>query len=249
MTEYALNIENLRKNYGKLEAVKSVSFNIEKGEIFGLLGPNGAGKSTIINIITGIGIRDSGVVDVFGKDVTKEYMFTRKKIGVVPQETISDGYFSVEEILQYQSGFYGIKNNSKRIEDVLKKLQLFSHKQKKVEQLSGGMKRRLLIAKALVHEPSLFILDEPTAGVDVQLRHKLWQYVREINQKGTTILLTTHYIEEAENLCNRIGILNHGQLIEINNVQGFKNKYGNKTLEEIFVELTSREIKENKNAS
>lgn len=236
--EYALELVNLSKNYGDLKAVDVVSFSIEKGSIFGLLGPNGAGKSTIINIISGVTLRGSGTVNVFSKDVTRDYRFTRKVVGVVPQETISDGYFTVHEIMKFQSGFFGLAHNDDRIMEVLEKLQMLEYRNKRVEHLSGGMKRRLLIAKALVHDPELLILDEPTAGVDVELRHILWAYVRELNDQGTTILMTTHYLEEASNLCDRIGIMNRGKLVAMDTVQGLTESNASEDLESVFLKLT-----------
>ena len=225
-----VRINDLKKSYGKIEALKGVSLDIKEGEIFGLLGPNGAGKSTLINIMAGLTLRDSGIVDVYDHDVTKDYMMTRKLLGIVHQETISDGFFDIETILAYQSGYYGIANNDEKIQEVIKRLGLYEVKNRKVYQLSGGMKRRLLIAKALVHFPKVLVLDEPTAGVDVELRQALWQYVRELNEQGTTILLTTHYIEEAEELCDRIGIINHGQMVTIDKTQALIDKLGNKKL-------------------
>jgi len=226
-----LKIENLKKNFGTIEALKGVSLSIKRGEIFGLLGPNGAGKSTLINILAGLSRRDSGVVDVDGFDVTKDYIQTRQLLGVVHQEIISDGFFDIESILKYQSGYYGIADNQERITEILHKLGLTEYKNRKVSQLSGGMKRRLLIAKALVHNPQVLVLDEPTAGVDVELRQSLWKYVRELNSKGTTILLTTHYIEEAEELCDRIGIINHGEMVTIDETRLLVEKLGSKKLD------------------
>ena len=226
-----LNIENLKKSYGDIHALKGVSLSISKGEILGLLGPNGAGKSTLINILAGLTIRDSGIVDVDSYDVTKDYIQTRERLGIVHQEIISDGFFDVETILKYQSGYYGIADNTEKIANIIEKLGLTEYKNRKVQQLSGGMKRRLLIAKALVHNPILLVLDEPTAGVDVELRQSLWKYVRELNANGTTVLLTTHYIEEAEELCDRIGIINHGQMVTIDETRKLIDKLGNRKLE------------------
>lgn len=225
-----LTIEDLHKTYGDINAVRGVSLSISEGEIFGLLGPNGAGKSTIINILAGLTTRDRGVVSVLDHDVTTDYMTTRRLLGIVHPETISDGFFDVETILRYQSGYYGIADNEERIATIIEKLGLVEVKNRKVFQLSGGMKRRLLIAKALVHDPVLLVLDEPTAGVDVELRHALWKYVRELNERGTTVLLTTHYIEEAEELCNRVGIINHGQMETIESTRALIDALGAKKL-------------------
>jgi ABC-2 type transport system ATP-binding protein len=208
-----LKIENLTKTYpGGQQAVKGLSFDVRPGEIFGLLGPNGAGKTTIISTITTLEKPSSGVVEVFGQNVTQNARFTKQQLGVVHQEIINSGFFDVEEILQFQSGYYGLSRNKERIDFLLHKLSLYEHRRKKVKQLSGGMKRRLMIAKALVHTPKLLLLDEPTAGVDIGLRETLWQFVQELRKDGMSILLTTHYLEEAEQLCDRIGIINLGGL-------------------------------------
>lgn len=208
----ALIINQLVKNYGTVTAVKNVSFSVEKAEIFGLLGPNGAGKTSIISIITTLEKPTTGQVQVFGHNVVTDSLITKKQVGVVHQEVINSGFFDVEEILNFQSGYYGKRKNKERIDYVLNKLALYPHRHKKVKQLSGGMKRRLMIAKALVHEPKLLLLDEPTAGVDIELRETLWDFVRELRQQGMSILLTTHYLEEAEVLCDRVGIINLGKL-------------------------------------
>jgi ABC-2 type transport system ATP-binding protein len=212
----ALEIDNLKKTYqsGKqsVEALKGVSFDVKPGEIFGLLGPNGAGKTTLISIITTLEKATSGDVRVFGDSVTKNPKKTKLQIGVVPQEVVSSGFFDLEEILTYHSGYYGIKENSQRIQLLLSRLKLSEHKHKMMRQLSGGMKRRMMIAKALVHSPKILLLDEPTAGVDVELRTQLWQFVRELQQEGVSIVLTTHYLQEAEALCDRVGIINKGEL-------------------------------------
>ncbi|MCB0394361.1 MAG: ABC transporter ATP-binding protein [Bdellovibrionales bacterium] len=211
-----LTVESLKKSYGKVDAVRGVSFDIKKGEIFGLLGPNGAGKTSIISIITSLEKPTSGSVRVFGTDVLNQDPLIKSRIGFVPQEIVTHGFFTVEEVLEFISGYYGLKNNKKRIDELLKRLGLWEHREKKIPQLSGGMKRRFLIAKALVHSPDILLLDEPTAGVDIELRESLWKFVRELNQQdGVSILLTTHYLEEAEELCNRVGILNLGELKKI----------------------------------
>lgn len=239
MNKPALIIKKLNKCYGHLKAVDNISLQIKKGSIFGLLGPNGAGKSSIIKMITGSLIIDSGIIEVFNHDIIKDYLLTRKSIGVVPQETSSDGYFSVEEIMSFQSGFFDCSENKENEIQILKKLDLYDHRLKRVEHLSGGMKRRLLIAKALVHKPKLLILDEPTAGVDVKLRISLWKYIRELNTTGTTILLTTHYIEEAEAMCDDIAIIDQGKIIELDSLKNIKRKHGTQnSLENIFINLT-----------
>lgn len=209
---YALELIDLKKSYEKIEAVKGVTLSIKPGEIFGLLGPNGAGKTSIISIITTLEKPTSGQVKVFGYDVQKDPMETKKRIGVVGQEIVNSGFFDVFEILEFMSGYYGILKNKERIDYIMQKLGLYEHRNKKVKQLSGGMKRRLMVAKALVHKPALLLLDEPTAGVDVKLREDLWTFVRELQQDGMSILLTTHYLMEAQELCHHVGIIDHGQL-------------------------------------
>lgn len=232
-----LQIENLRKQYSKsaVEAVKGVHFDVQGGEIFGLLGSNGAGKTSIISMITTLEKPTSGVVKVFGMDVTQDPMFTKRQLGVVHQEVINSGFFDVEEILEFQSGYYGIRKNTERIHFLLHKLSLFEHRKKKVKQLSGGMKRRLMIAKALVHTPKLLLLDEPTAGVDIGLREDLWKFVQELRGEGMSILLTTHYLEEAEQLCDRVGIINSGTLVCLGNTKEIIRQY---TLKKIHIMLT-----------
>lgn len=208
----ALELINLKKSYDKIEAVRGVSLSIKPGEIFGLLGPNGAGKTSIISIVTTLEKPTSGQVKVFGFDVQKDPMETKRRIGIVHQEIVNSGFFDVYEILEFMSGYYGILKNKPRIDYILHKLGLYEHRNKKVKQLSGGMKRRLMVAKALVHKPALLLLDEPTAGVDITLREDLWNYVRELQTEGMSILLTTHYLIEAQELCHQIGIMDHGQL-------------------------------------
>ncbi|MCP5509866.1 MAG: ABC transporter ATP-binding protein [Chlamydiales bacterium] len=228
--EQPLVIDRLCKNYGQLEAAKEISFSLEAGEIFGLLGPNGAGKTTTISCITTLETPTSGSIQVFGHNVIKKPQLTKRCIGYVPQELISHGFFTVEELLVIHSSYFGITNNKPYIHHLLHKLDLFEQRKKHVKQLSGGMKRRLLIAKALVHKPKLLLLDEPTAGVDIELRSQLWEFVREMQNEGTTVLLTTHYLEEAEKLCNRVGILFEGKLRTIGHTSG------------LIEELTQREI-------
>ncbi len=207
-----IEIKNLIKNYGKLRAVNDVSFTMNPGEILGLLGPNGAGKTSIISTMVTLEKPTSGTVSIFGYNVETHPREVKSLTGFVPQELMHHGYFDVIEILQFHSGYFGRLKNDEHIHYLLKRLGLWEHRNKKVKQLSGGMKRRLLIAKALVHEPSLLLLDEPTAGVDIELRESLWEFVLELKAKGLAILLTTHYLEEAEQLCDRVGILQKGEL-------------------------------------
>lgn len=215
MTAYPFEVRNLEKIYGSKKtthALKGVSLQMREGEVLGLLGPNGAGKTTLISILIGLEEATKGEAFIFGEDVSKGMQSTKSKVGIVPQELINHGYFDINEVLQFHSGYFGIKNNQEYIDYLLTKLGLMPHKHKKVRELSGGMKRRFLIAKALVHKPKLLMLDEPTAGVDIELRNSLWEFVKELNQSGTSILLTTHYLEEAENLCDRVGIIHKGEL-------------------------------------
>lgn len=209
----AVEIENVSKTYKSgTKALNGVSFTIKDGEFFGLLGPNGAGKSSLINIMAGPTKITSGTIKIYGVDISTDTEAAKMMLGVVPQEISFDSFFTVNETLILQSGYYGVRNNQKHIDNILERLNLSDKKNARTRTLSGGMKRRLLIAKALVHKPKVLILDEPTAGVDVELRHTLWDYVTHLNSEGLTILLTTHYLEEAENLCERVAIINEGQL-------------------------------------
>ena len=210
-----LNIKNLSKTYKteKREALKKVSLKIKKGEFVALLGQNGAGKSTLINVLAGNVKKDNGTVTIDNLDLDSNELETKKRIGVVPQEISFDFVFTVNEVLQNQSGYFGIKNNQKYIDKILKKLALEDKKHVNCRLLSGGMKRRLLIAKALIHKPQLLILDEPTAGVDIELRHSTYKFLKEMHKSGITIILTTHYLEEAEKLCDRIIMINQGEII------------------------------------
>lgn len=217
MTEndIAISIENVVKEYSDTKAVQGISFQINKGDFFGFLGPNGAGKTTTINMLTGLANLTSGHIKVFGYDVVSQYQQTRPLIGLAAQEPNFDPFFPLDKVLVFQAGYHGMKRPEakRRAEELLKRFDLWEHRKKTTRMISGGMKRRLLIAKALVHDPEILVLDEPTAGVDVELRRDLWRFLEDLNKKdGKTILLTTHYIEEAEYLCNRIGIINNGQM-------------------------------------
>ena len=226
----ALEITDLYKSFGGAEAVKGVSFSIREGEIFGLLGPNGAGKSTTINMIAGVVRIGGGQVRAFGYDNQKEYRHTRRLLGVVHQEVVIDNFFTIEQALKIHSGYYGVKDDPAWRNLLIDRLGLRPHLDKVMLKLSGGLKRRFMIAKAMIHRPRLLILDEPTAGVDVELRHGLWNFVREINQQGTTILLTTHYLEEAEQMCDRIGIMHHGEMIALEPTHELVRKLSNRRL-------------------
>jgi ABC-2 type transport system ATP-binding protein len=217
----ALKITDVKKNFKRengemIKAVDGVSLKIEKGQIYGLLGPNGAGKSTLIHMISGILVPDHGSIHIDGLDIVKNTEKAKKILGVVPQEVVVEPAFSVEEVLYYFSGMYGVptKDRPGRITEVLEDLNLSDKRLERARSLSGGMKRRLMIAKAIMHRPKLLILDEPTAGVDVALRQKIWKLVRRLNQEGTTILFTTHYLEEAEQLCESITLIDHGHIIK-----------------------------------
>jgi ABC-2 type transport system ATP-binding protein len=212
----AIQIEDVHKHYGPVHALKGMSLTIEKGEFFGLLGPNGAGKSTLINIIAGLTRMDSGHVTVMGHDVVHDYRRSRHCLGVVPQELVFDPFFSVREMLRIQAGYFGKgRESGPWIDALLDGLKLSDKADSNMRALSGGMKRRALIAQALVHKPEVVILDEPTAGVDVELRTSLWEFVQALHREGHTIVLTTHYLEEAENLCERIAIINEGRLVAL----------------------------------
>lgn len=215
----ALDIQNLSKSFNGKVAVDSLSMRIEAGQIFGLLGPNGAGKSTTINMISGVNRIDKGTVSIFGFDSQRQLVPARQMTGVMHQEIVADAFFTIDKALAMQPGFFGVAPDAAWRQLLVERLALKEHLHKPMNCLSGGMKRRFMLAKALIHKPRLLILDEPTAGVDVELRHALWQFIREINQHQTTILLTTHYLEEAERLCHRIAIMNHGHLIALDDTQ------------------------------
>ena len=208
----AISISRLHKHYPGVHALKGIDLTIERGEFFGLLGQNGAGKSTLINIVAGLTRFDAGRVTVLGRDVVSEYRHTRRLIGVVPQELTFDPFFNVREVLRIQSGYFGLYANDAWIDELLTALMLNEKADTNMRALSGGMKRRVMIAQALVHKPEVVVLDEPTAGVDVQLRKSLWTFINKLHREGHTIVLTTHYLEEAEALCERIAILNRGEL-------------------------------------
>jgi ABC-2 type transport system ATP-binding protein len=219
MTQPAVRFDNIHKVYqgakGAFKALDGVSFDIQPGEFFGLLGPNGAGKTTLISILAGLSRATQGTATVLGHDVVTDYAAARKSLGIVPQELVFDPFFSVRETLRIQSGYFGVKNNGAWIDEVLAELGLADKADANMRQLSGGMKRRVLVAQALVHRPPVIVLDEPTAGVDVELRQTLWKFVSRLSREGHTVLLTTHYLEEAEALCQRIGMLKQGRLVAL----------------------------------
>jgi len=225
----ALDIRDLYKSYDGVAAVKGISFAIEQGEIFGLLGPNGAGKSTTINMAAGVTRIERGQIRIFGHDNRRDYRLTRRLTGVMHQEIVIDSFFTIDRALKIHSGYYGVPHDPTWRQRLIDQLGLGPHLSKPMIKLSGGMKRRFMVAKALIHKPRLLILDEPTAGVDVELRHNLWQFVREINREGTTVLLTTHYLEEAEQMCGRIAIMNHGELIALERKEDLLARLGGRT--------------------
>ena len=228
MAEYAIEINGLTKSYDDVHALNGVNIKIERGEFFGLLGPNGAGKTTTINILTGLVFHDKGSTKVFGRDTVKDYRYTRSKIGIAAQEFSVDWFFPIEKLLYYQAGYYGIKKKEAEpmINDLLERLGLSKKRNARLRQLSGGMKRRFQLAKALVHDPDIIILDEPTAGVDVELRRDLWQYLKDLHKAGKTILLTTHYIEEAELLCENVAIIDEGKILKEGNPKMLTQELG-----------------------
>ncbi len=231
MSSNQININNLSKIYDNgFEALKNINLNIRKGEIFAMLGPNGAGKTTLISIICGIVRSSSGNVTVDNFDIVKDYRETRSKIGLVPQELTLEQFETVFNNVSFSRGLYGKKPDPKHIEKVLKDLSLWDKKDLRLRQLSGGMKRRVLIAKALSHEPTILFLDEPTAGVDVELRQDMWKVVENLRKTGVTIILTTHYIEEAEAIADRVGVINQGEIIVVDNTKELLKKMGHKKL-------------------
>ncbi|CAG2154048.1 ABC transporter ATP-binding protein [Cupriavidus plantarum] len=221
----AIEIADVRKRYRSLQALKGVSFTVEQGEFFGLLGPNGAGKTTLISILAGLNRADSGRIRVLGHDVVDDYRMARRMLGVVPQELVFDPFFTVRETLRLQSGYFGMRNNDDWIDEIMANLDLTNKADSNMRQLSGGMKRRVLVAQALVHRPPVIVLDEPTAGVDVELRQTLWKFISRLNREGHTIILTTHYLEEAEALCDRIAMLKFGEVVALDRTSSLLNQF------------------------
>jgi ABC-2 type transport system ATP-binding protein len=220
----AIAIKQVSKRYGNMQALTDVDLDIHPGEFFALLGPNGAGKTTLISIIAGLTLANSGSVKVMGHDAIADYRQARLNVGIVPQELVFDPFFTVREILQMQSGYYGIKNNTRWIDEIIERLDLTGKAGANMRALSGGMKRRVLVAQALVHKPPVIILDEPTAGVDVELRQTLWDFIKQLNRDGHTIVLTTHYLEEAETMCNRVAMLKAGKIVALDEIQNLIGK-------------------------
>lgn len=233
-----LEIKNLIKKYGEKVAVDNITLSIKRGAFYGLLGPNGAGKSSIIHCITGIAQPTSGTILIDGVDVVKEYKKARTKVGLSPQEFNVDIFATPEQLMDYMAGYYGTpkKERDIKVDELIARFDLEAHRKVKFQKLSGGLKRRVMLGRALVHTPDLLILDEPTAGVDVEQRRALWQYLKEMNEGGKTIILTSHYLEEVEYLCNEIGIINGGKIV----AEGTKDSFiaGGKTLEQRYLEIT-----------
>jgi len=236
----AVSIVDVVKHFGSLQALAGVSLEIAEGEFFGLLGPNGAGKTTLISSLAGLVRPDSGSLKVLGHDVIKDFREARRLLGVVPQELVFDPFFNVRETLQIQSGYFGIRKNDDWIDEILHNLDLTSKADVNMRRLSGGMKRRVLVAQALVHKPPVIVLDEPTAGVDVELRQGLWQFVRRLNGEGHTIILTTHYLEEAEALCGRIALMKQGRVIKLDSTANLMAAHPGGTLEDVFVQAMNQ---------
>jgi ABC-2 type transport system ATP-binding protein len=226
-----LSVRSVTKRYGELVAVDDVTLDIVPGEIFALLGPNGAGKTTLIGCITGMITKFDGSISVADYDVNDDYRVTRRLVGLVPQELNYDSFFTVREVLKFQGGYFGKRPDAERIDQLLEQFSLTDKADQNSRWLSGGMKRRLMICKALMHEPVLLFLDEPTAGVDVELREELWKYVRDLRDRGTTIVLTTHYIEEAEKLADRVGIINNGRLLRVAPRDELMEEFGTREVE------------------
>ncbi len=240
----AISFKHLTKHYGSLVALNDVSLEIGEGEFFGLLGPNGAGKTTLISILAGLCRPTAGSVEVMGHDVQADFREARRLLGIVPQELVFDPFFTVRETLQFQSGYFGIKNNGEWIDEILHHLGLADKANKNMRALSGGMKRRVLVAQALVHRPPVIVLDEPTAGVDVELRQSLWKFISRLNQEGHTIVLTTHYLEEAQELCGRIAMLKKGQIVALDTTANLLARVNNSQtkdgdLEDVFMQIMS----------
>lgn len=226
----AIRIEGVTKRFGSVQALAGVDLEIPQGEFFGLLGPNGAGKTTLISALAGLVRPDAGRLAVMGHDVVSDYRAARRQLGVVPQELVFDPFFSVRESLEIQSGYFGIRDNAAWIDEILENLDLTEKAGTNMRQLSGGMKRRVLVAQALVHRPPVIVLDEPTAGVDVELRQGLWNFVRRLNRDGHTIVLTTHYLEEAESLCGRIAMLKQGRIVALDTTANLLRRFSGHTL-------------------
>jgi ABC-2 type transport system ATP-binding protein len=226
----AIEIVDIARRFGAVQALAGVDLAVAPGEFFGLLGPNGAGKTTLISILAGLTRADSGTARVLGHDVLADYAEARRRLGVVPQELVFDPFFTVRETLRIQAGYFGIRNNDAWIDEILHHLDLTARADANMRALSGGMKRRVLVGQALVHKPPVIVLDEPTAGVDVELRQSLWSFIRKLNRDGHTIILTTHYLEEAEKLCGRIAMLKAGKIVALDTTQNLLSSFAGLTV-------------------
>jgi ABC-2 type transport system ATP-binding protein len=233
----AVEALDVARRFGAVQALAGVSLAVEEGEFFGLLGPNGAGKTTLISILAGLTRADSGVARILGHDVGRDYRAARRALGVVPQELVFDPFFTVRETLRIQSGYFGLRDNDAWIDEILHHLDLTAKADANMRALSGGMKRRVLVGQALVHKPPVIVLDEPTAGVDVELRQSLWAFIRKLNRDGHTIILTTHYLEEAEALCGRIAMLKAGRVVALDTTRNLLSRFAGLT-----VRLVAREV-------
>lgn len=246
-SNFSIIIEKLNKIYetkgigSNKIALEDLTLSIPKGSIFGLLGPNGAGKSTLINILAGTVIKTSGFVSIMGHDIDRSSTIAKYEIGVVPQEVVFDSFFPISQTLEFTAGYYGIRPKYRKTEEVLKALGLWDKKDTLPRQLSGGMKRRFLIAKAMIHSPNVLILDEPTAGVDIELREQLWEYVKKLNNQGTTIIITTHYLLEAEELCDQIAFINNGKIIKQDTTHNLLHEIGSRHVDVEFEEALNQE--------
>ncbi|HXW77759.1 MAG TPA: ABC transporter ATP-binding protein [Candidatus Eremiobacteraceae bacterium] len=242
MSEAALSVRHLVKRYGSITAVDDLSFHVAPGEFFGFLRPNGAGKTTTINAVVGLATFQAGTIEVYGHDVVSDYRRSRALVGLSPQDFNFDRYLTVEEILTFQGGYYGmpIRDAQARARELLEHFELADKRRAFYLELSGGMKRRLSLARALMHRPRLLILDEPTAGMDVELRLELWEFLRSINADGMTIVMTSHYLEEVEMLCNRVGIINDGKLVALEEKSALMTMHGKDSLQDVFLELVGR---------
>lgn len=231
----AVTIVDVVKSFGSLKALAGVTLSIEQGEFFGLLGPNGAGKTTLISCLAGLARADAGHLSVLGHDVVADYRTARRLLGVVPQELVFDPFFTVRETLRIQSGYFGLRKNDDWIDEILHHLDLTAKANVNMRRLSGGMKRRVLVAQSLVHKPPVIVLDEPTAGVDVESRQGLWQFIRRLNREGQTIILTTHYLEEAESLCGRIALMKQGRVLALDTTANLMAEHPGASLEDVFI--------------
>ncbi|NOU25857.1 MAG: ABC transporter ATP-binding protein [Methylotenera sp.] len=248
---HAIKINGLHKSFGGLHALKGIDLTIEQGEFFALLGPNGAGKSTLISILAGLIKADAGDVSVMGFDVVNQYQQARQLLGVVPQELVFDPFFNVREMLRFQAGYFGRgPENDAWVDEILEGLGLADKANTNMRKLSGGMKRRALIAQALAHKPPVIVLDEPTAGVDVELRQLMWEFIKKLNHQGHTIILTTHYLEEAEALCSRVGMMKQGEIVALDSTANLLNRFAGKqlrlTLGEVILPVSIQALLKNK---